>query len=56
MGWPVVALGEMVKHRKEFITGQPDDDLIPGTPGIDKSACVCGDRASYATVKPLTVQ
>ena len=25
MGWPVVALGEVVRHRKEFITIQPDE-------------------------------
>ena len=25
MGWPVVALGEVVRHRKEFVTIQPDE-------------------------------
>ena len=25
MGWPVVALGEVVRHRKEFITIEPDE-------------------------------
>lgn len=25
MGWPVVTLGEVVRHRKEFITIQPDE-------------------------------
>ena len=25
MGWPVVALGEVVRHRKDFITIQPDE-------------------------------
>ena len=25
MGWPVVALGEVVRHRKEFISIQPDE-------------------------------
>lgn len=25
MGWPVVALGEVVRHRKEFVTIEPDE-------------------------------
>ena len=25
MGWPVVALGEVVRHRKEFVTIQPEE-------------------------------
>ena len=25
MGWPVVALGEVVRHRKEFVTIQSDE-------------------------------
>ena len=51
MGWPVVALGEVVRHRKEFVTIEPDKTYSRCRVQTSARGIVLRDRVPGDTIK-----
>ena len=51
MGWPVVPLGESIRHRKEFITIQPDQTYSRCRVQTSARGIVLRDRVPSSTIK-----
>ena len=51
MGWPVVPLGELIRHRKEFITIQPDETYSRCRVQTSARGIVLRDRVQGDAIK-----
>ena len=51
MGWPVVPLGELIRHRKEFITIQPDETYARCRVQTSARGIVLRDRVLSDAIK-----
>ena len=51
MGWPVVALGEVVRHRKEFVTIQPEETYFRCRVQTSARGIVLRDRVPGDAIK-----
>ena len=51
MGWPVVALGEVVRHRKEFVTIEPDKTYFRCRVQTSARGIVLRDRVPGDAIK-----
>ena len=54
MGWPVVALGEVVRHRKEFVTIEPDKTYSRCRVQTSARGIVLRDRVPGDTIKGIS--
>ena len=51
MGWPVVALGEVVRHRKEFVTIEPEETYSRCRVQTSTRGIVLRDRVTGGAIK-----